>query len=139
MIDGIRWRTRTGAPWRDVRERYGPWDRVYDLFRRRQHNRTWKQILVRLQTEADARDLTAWDVSVDSTIMRAHQHAAGARKRGAAQKESPGGVTVEPDDHGLGRSHGGLTTKLRLAVEQRQKPISTRDPLHHPGEAGPSP
>ncbi|MEU7362600.1 transposase, partial [Streptomyces olivaceoviridis] len=31
LIDGIRWRTRTGAPWRDVPERYGPWDRVYDL------------------------------------------------------------------------------------------------------------
>ncbi|WP_420714421.1 transposase [Streptomyces sp. NRRL WC-3744] len=34
LIDGIRWRTRTGAPWRDVPERYGRWDRVYDLFRR---------------------------------------------------------------------------------------------------------
>lgn len=34
LIDGIRWRTRAGAPWRDVPERYGPWDRAYDLFRR---------------------------------------------------------------------------------------------------------
>ncbi|WP_405959028.1 transposase [Streptomyces sp. NBC_00868] len=34
LIDGIRWRTRTGTPWRDVPERYGPWGRVYDLFRR---------------------------------------------------------------------------------------------------------
>ncbi|MFE0381805.1 IS5 family transposase [Streptomyces inhibens] len=40
------------------------------------------------------------------------------------QKEPPGGVAVEPDDHGLGRSRGGLTTKLHLAVEQRQKPMS---------------
>ena len=51
-----------------------------------------------------------------------------ARRRGAEkgdlQKEPPGGITVEPDDHGLGRSRGGLTTKLHLAVEQGQKPMS---------------
>lgn len=40
------------------------------------------------------------------------------------QKEPPGGVAVEPDDHGLGRSRGGLTTKPHLAVEQGQKPMS---------------
>ncbi|WP_420918030.1 hypothetical protein [Streptomyces albus] len=40
------------------------------------------------------------------------------------QAEPPGGLTVEPDDHGLGRSRGGLTTKLDLAVEQGQKPMS---------------
>ncbi|MFJ8588994.1 transposase, partial [Streptomyces sp. NPDC093595] len=43
---------------------------------------------------------------------------------GDLQKEPPGGVAVEPDDHGLGRSRGGLTTKLHLAVEQGQKPMS---------------
>ncbi|MGW0952981.1 transposase [Streptomyces sp. NPDC002545] len=45
-------------------------------------------------------------------------------EKGELQKEPPGGVTVEPDDHGLGRSRGGLTTKLHLAVEQGQKPMS---------------
>ncbi|WP_167738963.1 IS5 family transposase [Streptomyces griseoruber] len=123
LVDGIRWRTRTGAPWRDIPERYGPWDRVYDLFRRWQRNDTWKRILEQLQAEADAKGLITWDVSVDSTIARAHQHAAGARKRDL-QKEPPGGVDVEPDDHGLGRSRGGLTTKLHMAVEQGQKPLS---------------
>jgi transposase len=48
----------------------------------------------------------------------------GREKRGELQNEPPGGVTVEPDDHGLGRSRGGLTTKLHLAVEQGQKPMS---------------
>ncbi|MFD5113103.1 transposase [Streptomyces sp. NPDC058391] len=43
---------------------------------------------------------------------------------GDLQKEPPGGITTEPDDHGLGRSRGGLTTKLHLAVEQGQKPMS---------------
>jgi hypothetical protein len=49
---------------------------------------------------------------------------APVRVRGAVQKESPGGVGTEPDDHGLGRSRGGLTTKLHLAVEQGQKPLA---------------
>lgn len=70
LLDGIRWRTRTGAPWRDVPERYGPWDRAYDLFRRWQRNGTWKRILEQLQAEADAKDLITWDVSVDSTSAR---------------------------------------------------------------------
>ncbi|MGY0466588.1 IS5 family transposase [Kitasatospora sp. cg17-2] len=123
LIDGIRWRTRTGAPWRDLPERYGPWDRAYDLFRRWQRDGTWKRILEQLQAEADAKGLITWDVSVDSTIARAHQHAAGTRKKDL-QKEPPGGVDTEPDEHGLGRSRGGLTTKLHLAVEQGQKPLS---------------
>ncbi|WP_369989610.1 IS5 family transposase [Streptosporangium sp. 'caverna'] len=123
LIDGIRWRTRTGAPWRDVPGRYGPWDRVYDLFRRWQRDGTWARILTQLQAQADAKGLITWDINVDSTVCRAHQHAAGARKR-ETQKEPPGGGATEPDDHGLGRSRGGLTTKLHLAVEQGQKPMS---------------
>ncbi|WP_457519320.1 transposase [Streptomyces sp. TE33382] len=66
----------------------------------------------------------AWDVGVDSTVCRAHQHAAGAAKRGDFQKEPPGGIFVEPADHGLGRSRGGPTSKIHLAVEQGQKPLS---------------
>ncbi len=124
LIDGIRWRTRTGAPWRDVPPAYGPWQTVYGLFRRWQRNGTWREILTALQGRADAAGLITWDVSVDSTVARAHQHAAGARKRGDLQAEPPGGVADEPADHGLGRSRGGLTTKVHLACEQGQKPLS---------------
>ncbi|MFD3729841.1 IS5 family transposase [Streptomyces sp. NPDC058671] len=124
LIDGIRWRTRTGAPWRDVPERYGPWDRVYDLFRRWQRDGTWARIVTRLQAEADAKGLITWDVNVDSTVCRAHQHAAGAAKRGISKRSRPAGLAVEPADHGLGRSRGGLTSKIHLAVEQGQKPLS---------------
>ncbi|MFC9343909.1 transposase [Streptomyces sp. NPDC057020] len=45
LIDGIRFRVRTGVPWRDIPVEYGPWNRVYDLFRRRQRNGTWQRIL----------------------------------------------------------------------------------------------
>ncbi|WP_398897999.1 IS5 family transposase [Streptomyces sp. 3211.6] len=124
LIDGIRWRTRTGAPWRDLPERYGPWDRAYDLFRRWQRDGTWKRIFEQLQAEADAKGLITWDVSVDSTIARAHQHAAGARKKGISKRSLPEASIPSRNDHGLGRSRGGLTTKLHLAVEQGQKPLS---------------
>ena len=89
LIDGIRWRTRTGAPWRDVPDRYGPWPPVYDMFRRWQRNGTWRKIVTALQARADAAGLITWDVSVDSTIARAHQHAAGARKRGICRPSRP--------------------------------------------------
>ncbi|WP_031487971.1 IS5 family transposase [Streptomyces bicolor] len=135
LIDGIRWRTRTGAPWRDVPERYGPWDRVYDLFRRWQRDGTWARIVTHLQAEADAKGLITWDVNVDSTVCRAHQHAAGATKGGSA-KGAARRLAVEPADHGLGRSRGGLTTKMHLAVEQRQKPLSV---LITAGQRGDSP
>jgi len=93
LIDGIRWRVRTGAPWRDVPERYGRWQTVYGLFRRWQRNGTWRAVLTRLQGRADAAGLITWDVSVDSTIARAHQHAAGARKRGTCRPNRPAGWT----------------------------------------------
>ena len=82
VIDGIRWRVRTGAPWRDIPERYGPWETCYWLFRTWQRDGTWAEVLTRLQTRADAKGLIIWDVSVDSTVARAHQHAAGARHNG---------------------------------------------------------
>ena len=82
MINGIRWRIRTGAPWRDVPERYGPWVTCYCLFRTWQREGVWADVLTKLQARADAKGLITWDVSVDSTVARAHQHAAGARQRG---------------------------------------------------------
>ncbi|WP_107084382.1 IS5 family transposase [Streptomyces sp. NRRL S-495] len=123
LIDGIRFRTRTGIPWRDLPTRYGPWETVYGLFRRWQRDGTWHRIFEQLQARADAKGLITWDISVDSMVARAHQHAAGARKQDL-QVEPPGGVFTEPNDHGLGRSRGGLTTKIHLAVEQAQKPLS---------------
>lgn len=121
LIDGIRWRVRTGAPWRDVPACYGSWQAVYGLFRRWQRAGVWQQLLTALQTGVDAAGLIEWVVSVDSTVMRAHQHAAGARTHPQAQAEPPG---AEPPDHALGRSRGGFSTKLHLACEQGQKPLS---------------
>lgn len=115
LIDGIRWRVRVGAPWQDVPDCYGSWRAVYALFRRWQRAGAWAQIVTALQIRVDAAGLITWDVSVDSTIARAHQHAAGARRHPGQQQEPPGGLSAEPDDHALGRSRGGLTTKMQRA------------------------
>lgn len=68
---------------------YGPWGRAYDLFRRWQRDGTWHRMFTRLQAQADANDLITWDLNVDSTIVRAHQHAAGARKKGICKRSRP--------------------------------------------------
>lgn len=121
LVDGIRWRVRVGAPWRDVPERYGHWQSIYHLFRRWQRDAVWTRIWITLQGFADAAGLFTWQLSVDSTINRAHQHAAGARHHPEEQVEPPG---PEPTDHGLGRSRGGFTTKIHLACEQGRKPVA---------------
>lgn len=91
LINGIRWRVRAGCPWRDVPDRYGPWQSIYGLFRRWQRDGTWQAILAALQALADAAGRIVWDVSVDSTIARAHQYAAGARKGGICSASRPVG------------------------------------------------
>ena len=69
---------RVGAPWRDVPIRYGPWWRVYALFRPWQAAGVWERIEAELVAMADASGRLDWRVSVDSTVCRAHVHAAGA-------------------------------------------------------------
>ncbi len=96
LIDGIRFRTRTGVPWRDLPVRYGPWETVYGLFRRWQRDGTWHRIFEQLQARADAKGLITWDISVDSTIARAHQHAAGARKKGICRSSRPAVSSPSP-------------------------------------------
>ena len=133
LIDGIRFRTRTGCPWRDVPERYGTWQSVYGLFRAWQLAGRWAAILIGLQALGAEAGLIEWVVSVDSTINRAHAHAAGARRQPEAQAEPPLG---EPADHALGRSRGGLSAKVHLASEQGRKTLAT---TLTPGQAADSP
>jgi transposase len=81
VINGILWKLRTGAPWRDLPPRYGPWQTCYDRFVRWRRDGTWDRLLAYAQTESDAVGEVKWEVSVDSTVARAHQHAAGARRK----------------------------------------------------------
>lgn len=90
---------------------YGPWQAVCGVFRRRQRDGTWGVLLTGLQTRAGTAGLITWEANVESTICRAHQHAAGAHRDGQAQKKPPGNTRTEPDDHGLSLPRGGFTTK----------------------------
>ncbi len=90
VIDGILWRLRTGAPWRDIPERYGPWQTCYDRFARWRRDGTWDRLLAHVQTRSDAVGEIEWVVSVDSTTARAHQHAAGARHKPSEADERGG-------------------------------------------------
>jgi transposase len=79
VINGILWKLRTGAPWRDLPERYGAWQSCADRLYRWRRNGTWDRILAHAQTKSDAVGEVIWEVSVDSSTARAHQHASGAR------------------------------------------------------------
>ena len=76
-----------------------------------------------LLSQADAAGLIDWDVSVDATIARAHQHATNTTRLAGDpanyMKQFP-----EPGDHAIGRSRGGLTTKLHLVCDGRGRPLS---------------
>jgi len=84
ILNALYWLLRTGAPWRDLPERFGPWETVYSRFRRWRLAGVWDRVLAGLQAEADAAGRLDWSLHfVDGTSVRAHQHAAGARKGGA--------------------------------------------------------
>ncbi|WP_435859829.1 IS5 family transposase [Streptomyces narbonensis] len=130
VIDGILHRVRTGVQWRDLPERLWSADG------------TWERLLQQVQAAADATGEIDWDISVDSTIVRAHQHAAGARtapppappqrgtksqntrakNRVAEPRRPPGGGGAGGE--GLGRSRGRFTTKLHLSADGRCRPLS---------------
>ena len=80
IINGMLWIDRTGAPWRDLPTRYGPWATVATRFYRWTKSGLWERILHTLQAQADARGELDWDAHyIDGTVIRAHQHAAGAK------------------------------------------------------------
>ncbi|MEV6473357.1 IS5 family transposase [Streptomyces sp. NPDC051657] len=86
--NGIMWKFRTGTAWRDVPERYGPWATLHTRSRRWATGSTFDRIPRAAQAKADAADDIERLVSVDSTVVRAHQHAAGARKGGSTTRPS---------------------------------------------------
>jgi transposase len=93
VMEGIAWRYRTGSPWRDLPARFGPWQTAWKRHNRWSADGTWQRLVTAAQAHADAVGDLDWLVAVDSTIVRAHQHAAGARR-------DPGhtGGFIEPQD-----------------------------------------
>ena len=75
-VEGIVWRFRVGAPWRDVPERFGKWNSIYQRFSGWSVDGTWATLPATVQGAAAAKKEVGWTVSVDSTITRVHQHGA---------------------------------------------------------------
>ncbi|WP_435805385.1 IS5 family transposase [Streptomyces hirsutus] len=115
VIDAIAWKFQTGSQGVHLPEKYGNWRGVYNRLRMWAIDGTWERVLTTLVAQADADDDLNWAVSVDSTIVRAHQHAAGARKQGPQRANA---------DHAIGRSRGGLTTKIHLTSDARCRPLA---------------
>jgi transposase len=107
MINGMLWILRTGAPWRDLPERYGPWRTVASRFYRWCRLGIWQHVLQALHGQADAAGKIDWDThQVDGTIVRAHQHAAGAN-------------ATTPEAEAVGSSRGGVSTKVPVRSDGR--------------------
>lgn len=82
VINGILWVLRTGAPWRDMPERYGSWSTIASRFYRWREAGIWERIWTQLQSDADEQGKIDWEIHLlDGTVVRAHQHAAGAKKQ----------------------------------------------------------
>ncbi|WP_256098653.1 IS5 family transposase [Streptomyces agglomeratus] len=142
VINGIIHRLGTGVQWRELPERFGPWKTVHKRHLLWSADGTWERLLRHVQSAADAEGDIDWNINVDSTITRAHQHAAGApqtpppapspskggrrrpvRRAGRRDAARPPGGGGAPGE-ALGRSRGGLTTKIHIAAEGRCRPLS---------------
>jgi transposase len=132
VINAILWKLRTGAPWRDLPERYGPWKTAHERLRLWTKDGTWDKVLDRVIVKDDAVGDLEWIISVDSSVVRAHQHSAGARKKGMQRRNrSP-------------RSRRGRTWAVPRRAEHQDPPGRGRPwPAHavpaHPRPAGDNP
>lgn len=89
MIDAIASKYRTQTPWMDLPERFGSWKGAHNRLRKWAADGTWEKVFTALLTQADAEGDLGWVVAADSTVVRAHQHAAGARQKGPQPASPP--------------------------------------------------
>ncbi|GGU93559.1 IS5 family transposase [Streptomyces filipinensis] len=124
VIDGILHRVRTGVQWRDLPERFGPWKTAYERHRLRSAEGTRERLLQQVQAAADAAGEIDWDIAADSTVVRAHQHAAGARTEPPPAPASKGAEVVE---HRCETSWRSLLARL-VEVVQEVRACAARAP-----------
>jgi transposase len=97
VINGIAYKIRTAISWRDLPDPYGSWKTVYTRFRRYALDRVFTQALQQVQAHADAADDIDWLVQIDSTIVRAHQHAAATGRKGGGISKTNRTITPSVD------------------------------------------
>lgn len=104
-VEGILWRFRTGAPWLDLPNEFGPWKTVFNRFNTWSKSGVWQQLFERIRGELD----NEWNF-MDGTYIKVHQHASGG---------------IEPkDDITIGRSKGGNTTKVHMLTDAHGNPAT---------------
>lgn len=120
MLNGMFWILRSGAPWRDLPERYGPWQTVYHQFNLWRRTGVFDRLLQALQIRLDAEGHIDWDLwCIDGSNVRAARAAAGARKKGP--RASP------PITHWVARAaDGGAKSTWSLTVEASPSPRTSR-------------
>ena len=103
FVEAVLWTARTGSPWRDLSDCFGHWHRVYVRYNHWSHKGTWANILAEVSDDSDIEYLM-----VDGSIVRVHQH-------GAAKKQQ--------HEQAMGKSRGGLSTKIHAAVDALGNPV----------------
>jgi transposase len=106
FVESIIWKFRTGVPWRDMPERFGAWKNLHTRFSRWAKKQVWGSLFKTLAHDPDNEY-----AMIDATIVRAHQHSAGARKEKGVNQA-------------IGRSRGGLTTKIHMVVDALGNPLT---------------
>lgn len=96
MLNGMLWMNHSGAQWRQLPNRYGPWQSVYARFAEWRDKGIWEKIFTELSQDADTENL-----SIDSTCVKVHESSNGGKKRKKA----------------VGRTKGGLNTKIHAIVD----------------------
>lgn len=127
-LEAIAWKYRTGSPWRDLPDELGSFQTAHKLLLRWAVDGTWERILATLLAAADGADDIRWTVPVDSTVCRTHQHTAGAREKGRR-------FGLSPTTLALGRSRGGLSTKVHLVSDGHVRPLALRVSAGQAGHA----
>ena len=129
------YRYRTGIAWRDLPEVFGPWQTVWTWHRRMAFDGTWDRVAAKITAAADA---AGWSTGRCRWIPRSRVRISMRRTRPASQGAGSNykDLTLEPPDHGIGRSRGGLSTKIHQLVDGNGLPLVT---LITPGQAGDSP
>ena len=95
VLEGIVYRYRTDCAWRDVPDTYAPWKTLWKRHARFSRDGTWDRIHQQLLAEADAAGQIDWQLSIDSTISRVHQHGASLSREAVATLPSHTGGWVE--------------------------------------------
>ena len=104
MLNGMLWMNHSGAQWRQLPERYGPWQSVYARFAKWRDDGIWEKIFTELSQDADAENL-----SIDSTCVKVHESSNGGEKT---------------ENKAVGRTKGGLNTKIHAIVDGLGNPVA---------------